>query len=399
MANLYVKEFDMANPIIIASSPATHGEKNMLKTARSMPGAIVMRNFGHSAGGGSYICGMERGGGVQSHALGTSIPDLYTSFEEYCESVKRIRQTMSREIKLWVSVGHYGDLNTPGWIEKWKNEAREFELAGADAVELHFNTPGVACAQNRIFDFERLILNSVRNAKKSVKIPVMVKLPVEMTDPLRAMDMAVYAGADAVGPTARWKGFTFELDWKRTVARGGGGYSGDQALPIACYTVAEARNNGVSVPIFAGGGVFSAEAAMKLIMAGSNIAQLGSFACSLGPDAIAQLIAQFDRLCNKYGYSNMEELTGAASYLINMPQSVAKERTAAIGTAYREKAVDNEKCIGCGKCVNACWYEGIEMSGKLAAKTDKCIGCGYCFWVCPTKALEIPAGDIAAAAI
>ena len=55
MADLYVKSFDMINPFVVASSPATQGAKNVLKSAAMRPGAIVMRNFGHGSGGGSYI--------------------------------------------------------------------------------------------------------------------------------------------------------------------------------------------------------------------------------------------------------------------------------------------------------------------------------------------------------
>ena len=54
MADMYVKELDMINPFVIASSPATQGAKNVIKTASVRPGAIVLRNFGHGMGGGSY---------------------------------------------------------------------------------------------------------------------------------------------------------------------------------------------------------------------------------------------------------------------------------------------------------------------------------------------------------
>jgi len=91
----------------------------------------------------------------------------------------------------------------------------------------------------------------------------MVKLPVESCDPLRAMEAARHASADAVGPTARWKAFVFDLDWRRSLAQLGGGYGGTQALPIICYTVAEARLNGLDLPIYAGGGLFDRRAAAK----------------------------------------------------------------------------------------------------------------------------------------
>ena len=124
MSNLYVKEFDMINPFVVAASPATHGMKSVLKTATALPGAIVMRNFGHGSGGGSHLStlgdNMLKGKPcTQSHALGASFPDTYKSFDEYVEDVKRTRDKLDLKVKLWVSIGHFSDIVNPiAWEEK-----------------------------------------------------------------------------------------------------------------------------------------------------------------------------------------------------------------------------------------------------------------------------------------
>ncbi len=200
------------------------------------------------------------------------------------------------------------------------------------------------------------------------------------------------AGAYAVGPTARWKGFTIDLDWRTSQARAGGGYSGSQVLPIACYTVAEARREGITLPMYGGGGVFSWEAAAKLIMAGSQIAQLGSLACCAGPRAVKQAIEGLGKWMDEAGYTDMPSLCGAALKLFD--PAVAQARNDVMGDAYKAASVDAGKCIGCGRCVDACWYEGIEMDGNKAHKTDACIGCGYCFQTCPAGALEVDADTL-----
>lgn len=401
MADLYVKEFDMMNPFIIASSPATQGVNAVVKSAKALPGAIVMRNFGHGAGGGSYTPpsaeDMRAGKPtMQSHAIGTQIKDFFNTLEEYSEGVRKARKEIPADVKLWASVGHYSDTVNPGidWENEWVRQAVELERAGADALELHFNTPGVAVARNRVYDFYRLIYFTTKMIKNAVKIPVMVKLPVEACDPLRAMDSAVYGGADGIGPTARWKAFVFDLDWKQSQARAGGGYGGTHALPIACYTVAEARVNGIKTPMYAGGGVFTWEAGAKLIMAGSQCVQLGSLACCLGPGAVSELIKGFDGWMNQKGYKDLSSIFGDALNLFSMPKELAAERTRRLGKAYKENEPDKSLCIGCGKCIDACWYEGMSMAEKCAQKTKKCIGCGYCFQVCPTGALKVNAGEI-----
>ena len=114
------------------------------------PGAIVLRNYGHGSGGGSFIgltprqCWAER---WPSTAMLWAVKSqtVSTRWKKYCEEVHKIKKEMDSDIKLWVSVGHYSDIVKGGdWEKNWAHQAEELALAGADAIELHFNTPGVA---------------------------------------------------------------------------------------------------------------------------------------------------------------------------------------------------------------------------------------------------------------
>lgn len=406
MADLHIEALDMINPFVIASSPATQGARNVLKSAACRPGAIVLRNFGHGTGGGSFIYpsadAMYKGEpAFHSHAVGTQLPDPVNSLEKYCEEVKTIKKQMDKDIKLWVSLGHYSDIVKGGdWEKEWKQQARELSNAGADAFELHFNTPGVAVAKDRQFNYYQLVASCTKMIRETVKdMPIMVKLAVEACDPLTSIRHAVANGATAVGPTARWKGFHFDLDWKQTQARPGAGYGGTQATPIVCYTVSEARSKGIDIPMYAGGGVFSYEQALRLVMAGSEMVQLGTLACSGGTMACANLMRKFESWMDDHGYADMKSLTGDALKLFSMDGEVAKNRQNRLGTAYKEAQVDGKKCIGCGRCKDVCWHEGIDLADRKAFKTDQCIGCGYCFQVCPTGALKIDQKGILASSL
>ena len=401
MADLTVKKLDMINPLVIASSPATQGARNVLKSSKIRPGAIVLRNYGHGAGGGSYVGpdtkAMYSGQhAVHSHGIGNQIKDVVSTLEQYCEEVRTIKKSMDSDIKLWVSVGHYSDIAKGGsWEKDWLLQTRELIAAGADALELHFNTPGVATMRNRLYDYYQLVSYCTAMIKKEAgKVPVMVKLAVENCDTLKAMRLAQAAGADAVGPTARWKAFCFELDWRSTLARPGGGYGGTQANPIICQAIAEARTLDIKIPMFAGGGVFSYAEALKIIMAGSEMVQLGALACSGGVGACAKLLADMEHWMDENGYSDMDSLMGDALKLYEMPGDESKERTKALGDAFSTASVCAKKCIGCGRCVDVCWHDAIEINNKKAVKKSNCIGCGYCFGACPVNALSVPAGEI-----
>ncbi len=404
MADMYVESLDMINPFVIASSPATQGARNLLKSAVVQPGALVLRNFGHGSGGGSFTGpdaqSMYKGNAFHSHAVGTQIKDSIETLEQYCDEVRRIKKELDKDIKLWVSVGHYSDIVKGGdWETDWLRQAKELRLAGADALELHFNTPGVAVAKDRTFNYYQLVSHCTKLIKDAVPgMPVMVKLAVEGCDPLTAIRQAVAAGASAVGPTARWKGFYFDLDWKRTQARPGSGYGGTQATPIICYTVAEARSKGIETPMYAGGGVFSATQALQILMSGSQCVQVGALACSGGTGAVKNLMKETSEWMDRNGYADMKALCGDALKLFNMSKETADNRTKKLGDSYRSAAVDNGKCVGCGRCSDVCWHDSIHIENRKAVKQPSCIGCGYCFQVCPTGALKVDAGSILKAA-
>ena len=314
MADLYVKSLDMINPFVVASSPATQGARNVLKSAKMRPGAIVLRNFGHGSGGGSFIGPDSKAmyGGqmcVHSHAVGRQIKDSISTLEQYCEEVQKIKREMDSDIKLGVSVGHYSDIVAGGnWEKEWARQAKELKLAGADAIELHFNTPGVAVAKDRTFAYHQLLRHSIELMKKTVPdMPIMAKLAIESTDVLTSIRIAEAAGATAAGPTARWKGFYFDLDWRTTQARPGAGYGGTQATPLVCYSIAEARTAGCKIPMYGGGGVFNYEQAARILMSGSQAVQFGALACSGGVGACKKVIADLERFQHGAG-RNLERL-------------------------------------------------------------------------------------------
>lgn len=51
--------------------------------------------------------------------------------------------------------------------------------------------------------------------------------------------------------------------------------------------------------------------------------------------------------------------------------------------------VDQETCIGCEQCVDACPVEAIEMNGGKAEVNDSCIDCGACVDECPVEAISM----------
>ncbi len=58
--------------------------------------------------------------------------------------------------------------------------------------------------------------------------------------------------------------------------------------------------------------------------------------------------------------------------------------------------IDEEKCIGCGLCVNDCPNVHLYLeNNKAKAVEGGCIECGHCFAVCPMNAVKIAGCDCA----
>lgn len=52
--------------------------------------------------------------------------------------------------------------------------------------------------------------------------------------------------------------------------------------------------------------------------------------------------------------------------------------------------INQELCIGCGKCVRDCVSEKIKLvNGKAQFMYERCIQCGHCFAICPVNAVTM----------
>ena len=56
-----------------------------------------------------------------------------------------------------------------------------------------------------------------------------------------------------------------------------------------------------------------------------------------------------------------------------------------------EVIVDNDKCIGCGECVDICPVEVYELQDEksVPANAEECVGCESCIEVCEQDAITV----------
>ena len=119
--------------------------------------------------------------------------------------------------------------------------------------------------------------------------------------------------------------------------------------------------------------------------------------CVLTPSAVKCFHA-IDTLCGYckvcYGYYQFDPVnktTGAESLLCPVDAITRKKVT----DTYYEYTIDEDKCIGCGRCAKGC-HQGGAKSLYLQVRQDLCLNCGQCSIAeaCPTDAfVRVPASD------
>ena len=53
--------------------------------------------------------------------------------------------------------------------------------------------------------------------------------------------------------------------------------------------------------------------------------------------------------------------------------------------------VDENKCSGCGVCMEYCAFDAIQLKNGIAVIDETaCVECGACAGQCPNKAISFP---------
>ena len=230
--------------------------------ARSGAGAVVTKSFGLEPNKGySNPTTVEVTGGV-INAIGLSNPGVH--------NFKLELEKLDRTVPAVASI--YG-----------ANEYEFAEIASTvqdmvDAVELNVSCPhamggcGAAIGQD-----PNLTANIIRSVKKSVKIPVFVKLTPNVTDIVEIATSAENAGANgltminSLGP-----GMKIDIKTGKPILNNRfGGFSGPAVKPVAVRCVYDVFDS-VKIPIIGVGGIRDYQDVLEFIYAGASCVQVGT---------------------------------------------------------------------------------------------------------------------------
>lgn len=220
--------------------------------------------------------------------------------EEYLEHVKAVKDAVDIPV-----IGSLNGVSSGGWIEY----ARKIEEAGADAVELNVyfipTDPTLTGAE-----VERLYLDIVADVKKSVKIPVAVKLSPFFSSMANMAKRLEEAGADGLVLFNRFYQPDINLEDLEVTPNVVLSTSSSARLPMRWIAILYGH---VKPNLAATTGVHTHEDVLKMLMVGADVTMMASALIKHGVWHLASVRESLARWMEEHEYESVTQLKGSLS--------------------------------------------------------------------------------------
>lgn len=288
----------LANPTMLASGILGYTGLSLKSVIEAGAGAIVTKSMGLEPRTGypnptvvQVDCGLL-------NAMGLPNPGI----SHFKEEMKELKNTGVPTI---VSIYGYSP-------EEFAKVAETAAKMGADAIELNVSCPHIKKAGAEIGCDPLLLTDVVKEVKKKVDKPVIVKLTPNVANIGEIAEAAEKAGADAITAINTVKAMAVEIETGRPLlANKFGGLSGPAIKPIAVRCVYDVYRS-VDVPVIGCGGITGWQDAIEFMLAGASAVQIGTAIAFKGVSVFSSVAKGIDTYLKRRGFKNVKELVGLA---------------------------------------------------------------------------------------
>jgi dihydroorotate dehydrogenase (fumarate) len=232
--------------------------------------------------------------------------------DEYLELLRRVKSA--------VSIPVMGSLNgvTPGG---WISYARQLEEAGADGIELHIYHAASDISLTSA-DVERQANEIVREVKRSVRIPVAVKLAPLLTAFAHFAKQLDASGADGLVLFTRFHKADIDVENLEVVRTLQLSDSSELTMRLRGAAILSGR---IKASIGLTGGVHTGLDVIKATMAGAHVTQMVSALLRHGPGHLHTVRREIEAWMLGHEWTSLNEMRGNMS-LKRIPDPEAFER-------------------------------------------------------------------------
>ena len=302
----------LRNPIIVGSSGLTNNAERNKEFEKAGAGAIVLKSL------------FEEQIEAQSDAL---MQDQdYPEAMDYIRGYVKANQindylNLIRESKQLCTIPIIASVNCYK-ADAWTDFARQIEEAGADALEL--NVFFMETDLQRVTDVEQLYARIIRDVKKSVSIPVIIKLGKNFSNIPALVHTLKVNGADAVTMFNRF--YQPDIDINSLQIVSGNVFSSHSDLSETLRWTAIVSGKVPGIDISCSTGVHDWEDVIKCLLAGASTVQMCSALYTHGGEIIAQILTCIEEWIHQVLYESVSQFRGKLSYA-NIPNPSLYERS------------------------------------------------------------------------
>jgi dihydroorotate dehydrogenase (fumarate) len=307
MANLSTKylNLELKNPLVASASVLSKKLSNIKSMEDAGIACVVLYSlFEEQINHESLELHHYLSRGTESFAEALT---YFPEFDSYNSGADRYLQLIA-DAKSSVDIPIIGSLNgisNSGWVEYAKN----IEQAGADALELNIyflSTDSTISAE----ELDKSYLDLIQSVRKSIRIPVAVKLSPFFTSLPNTLLKMVNAGASGLVLFNRF--YQPDLDIEKLVVEPTLhlSTSSDLLLPLRWTAILYER---IAADIALTSGVHSGEDMVKALMAGAAVTMSASALIKNGVDYARTMLQELTNWMDAHDYESVENLRGSLS--------------------------------------------------------------------------------------
>lgn len=253
----------LKNPIIVSSSSLTDSAEKNKKLCEAGAGAIVLKSLFEE----QILLEVEDMEDFDPFVVGGNDLSEYfrhQKLEEYFELIRATKKVV--DIPVIASINAYG-------MGNWTEFAKKIEKAGADALEINILALQTSL-DYQYGEFEKKHVNILKLIKKEVKIPVIMKLGDNFTNPVALIHQLRAHGADGVVLFNRFYPTDINIDKVEQCSGKAFTTEADLSKPLRWTGIASAAISNYSFAV--SGGVHNAAGVVKSILAGASAVEVCS---------------------------------------------------------------------------------------------------------------------------
>ena len=304
---------ELKSPIMVGSCGLTADVDKMMEMEQAGAGAVVVKSVFEE----QIIHDIKR----NTHMVAPT--DSYGYSYEYIaqhvadDSLER-HFSMIREAKRRLTIPVIGSINCFSY-ENWLTYAKKFEDAGCDALELNMAILPYETSLSAD-DVERTFSQVINTLRKSIDIPISIKVGTYFTDMAKQMQQLSWMGIQGV--TMFNKSVQVNIDTEREVLQNASFLSTHEEMNNTLRWVALLSKK-MRCDLSASTGVYSADDVVKMLLAGANSVQVVSCLYKNGIGVLRELNEGLRAWMERKGYDNIAAFRGKLAVMPAEKASVA----------------------------------------------------------------------------